>query len=111
MAGPPETGGPAWPCAYASRLEEADDAVESVADRAREDAEREDDTQRDDGENHAVLGHGLPLLALAAGVHPRVQMGEEAGHCFTSLHRLGHPRPGAVNRQSRATKVRPVWSE
>src|SRR3990172_7883152 len=42
----------------------ARDPVDGALDPAREQTERHDDAERDDGEDDAVLGHRLALLAL-----------------------------------------------
>src|SRR5688572_17847601 len=74
-------------------LEDGRDGVERRRNGAREEAEGDDDPQRDDGENHAVLRHGLTVLAPDEGLeHSR----------FTSL-----PTPGTL---SGALNVRRIES-
>src|SRR5919106_1764982 len=50
------------------------DPREDLQDVPREERQRADDQAGDDGENHAVLRHRLPLLAAGRRSDPRIQL-------------------------------------
>src|SRR2546421_2467553 len=72
------------------------DALDGAADVVRQQRDRCNHGQRDDGKNDTVLRHRLPLLAAAESVgHVRgkhLREGEKLEHEFTSLRIFGEGR-------------------
>src|SRR6476469_8819757 len=60
--------------------ENSGDVLDRSADVVREERDRTDHGERDHGEDHAVLRHRLPLLAIAERVSGGLHEGEELQH-------------------------------
>src|SRR5262249_41766069 len=79
--------------------EDVRDAVDGVADVAGQERDRGDHREGDDGEDDAVLGHRLTLLATAEGARrigdERLSEGEQLEHGFPSLRSSREAGPTA----------------
>src|SRR5882724_10670284 len=104
--GPPDAEGALFLYGRSERLgENRGDLIDRAGDGAGEEADRDDHDQRDDGKNHAVLGHRLALLALLerlCGV-PRPALRE-----CKELQHLVHLPSAAARAPQRA---RPISSQ
>src|SRR5712692_2356374 len=78
------------------------DGVELPGDRERQSAERHNDAERDHGQDDAVLGHRLTLLALCKGAKKGIPVAD--CHAVTPPFALTGMKGGSV-KSSRSRRV------